>query len=77
METFTRRIIDDDFVDKVKETMKSNAKMKMKLNQVETGEKVRVLLSSLFLKIRKLIKSNLQKLIPVKYSPNIYTFEKI
>ena len=54
--------------------------MKMKLNQVETfesGEKVRVLLSSLFPKIRKLIKSNLQKLIPVKYSPNIYTIEKI
>jgi hypothetical protein len=45
------RIIDDDIVDEVKETIKSNAKMKMKLNQVETfesGEKVRVLLSSLF-----------------------------
>jgi len=52
----------------------------MKLNQVETfesGEKVSVLLSSLFPKIRKLIKSNLQKLIPVKYSPNVYTIEKI
>ncbi len=74
------RIIGDDIVDEVKETIKSNAKMKMKLNQVETfesGEKVRVLLSSLFPKIRKLIKSNLQKLIPVKYSPNVYTIEKI
>ncbi len=74
------RIIGDDIVDEVKETIKSNAKIKMKLNQVETfesEEKVRVLLSSLFPKIRKLIKSNLQKLIPVKYSPNVYTIEKI
>jgi hypothetical protein len=31
----------------------------------------------LFPKIRKLIKSDLQKLIPVKYSPNVYTIEKI
>ena len=38
---------------------------------------VRVLLSSLFPKIRKLIKSNLQKLLPVKYSPNVYNIEKI
>ena len=74
------RIIGDDIIDEVKETIKSNARTKMKLNQVETfesGEKVRVLLSSLFPKIRKLIKSNLQKLIPVKYSPNVYTIEKI
>ena len=74
------RIIGDDIIDEVKETIKSNAKMKMKLNQVETfepGEEVRVLLSSLFPKIRKLIKSDLQKLIPVKYSPNVYTIEKI
>ena len=63
----------------MKETIKSNARMKMKLNQVETfesGEMVRVLLSSLFPKIRKLIKSNLQKLVPVKYSPNVYTHQE-
>ena len=74
------RIVGDEIVDEVKQTIKSNAKMKMKLNQVEkfySGEMVRVLLSSLFPKIRKLIKSNLQKLLPVKYSPNVYTIEKI
>jgi transposase InsO family protein len=74
------RIVGDEIVDEVKQTIKSNAKMKMKLNQVEnfySGEMVRVLLSSLFPKIRKLIKSNLQKLLPVKYSPNVYNIEKI
>ncbi len=30
-----------------------------------------------FQKIRKFIKSDLQKLIPVKYSPNVHTIEKI
>jgi len=74
------RIYNDDVVDEVKYNIKESARRKMQLNRVEmfeVGDKVRVLLSSLFSKIRKLLKSNLQKLVPVKYSPNIYTIEKV
>ena len=52
----------------------------MQLNKVEifeVGDKVRILMSSLYAKVRKLIKSDLQKLLPVKYTPNIYVIEKV
>ena len=40
------------------------------------GDKVRVLMSSLYSEIRALVKSGRNKLVPVKWSPNIYTIKK-
>jgi len=43
----------------------------------EVGEKVRVLVSSLYSKVRKVIKEGNSKLISVKYSPEIFTVAHI
>ena len=44
--------------------------------EFESGETVRVLLSSLYSKVRAIEKAGNKKLLPVKYSPELFTVEK-
>ena len=60
----------------VKERIKNYVKREVAKNKSEIlnkGDKVRVLMSSLYSEVRAIIKSGRKKLIPVMWSPNIYT----
>jgi hypothetical protein len=63
----------------VKERIKNYVKREVAKNKSEIlkkGDKVRVLMSSLYSQVRAIIKSGRKKLIPVTWSPNIYTIKK-
>ena len=70
---------DNDVSREVRQRIKDNIKRQVAKNKSEIlhkGDKVRVLMSSLYSEIRALVKSGREKLIPVKWSPNIYTVKK-
>jgi len=58
--------------DKAKRDIERN-----KVMELEVGDHVRVLLSALYSSVRKQIKQDNQKLIVVKYSPEIYVIKKV
>lgn len=51
--------------------------LRYKADEYNIGDYVRVLNSSLFSKIRKLVKAGKEKLIPIRYSPTIYKISKV
>ena len=51
--------------------------LRYKAEEFNVGDYVRVLNSSLFSKIRKLVKAGQEKLVPVRYSPTIYKIGKV
>ena len=65
---------------KASERIQKQAKRNLELNKTEhykVGEKVRVLMSALYSKHRKMIKNNKSKLLSLKYSPEIYKVYKV
>jgi hypothetical protein len=65
---------------KASERIQKQAKRNLELNKAElfkVGEKVRVLMSALYSKHRKMIKNNKSKLLSLKYSPEIYKVYKV
>lgn len=70
---------DNEISQQVRERIKSYVKREVDKNKSQIfkkGDKVRVLMSSLYSEIRALVKSGRNKLVPVKWSPNIYTIKK-
>ena len=70
---------DNEISQQVRERIKEKIKRDVAKNKSELfkkGDKVRVLMSSLYSEVRAIIKSGRGKLIPVKWSPNIYTIKK-
>ena len=60
---------------KSSERIQKQAKQNLERNKSELfkeGEKVKVLMSTLYSKHRKMIKNNKNKLLSLKYSPEIY-----
>jgi hypothetical protein len=71
---------DDEDINLIKDRLIANAKKKLARVQVqefEVGDVVRASMSSLYSKVRKIIKSGKGKLIPVKYSPDILVVSKV
>ena len=65
---------------KASERIQKQAKRNLERNKAEifkVGEKVRVSMSALYSKYRKMIKSNKSKLLSLKYSPEIFTVYKV
>ena len=70
---------DNEISENVRERIKNYVKKEVAKNKSEllrAGDKVRVLMSSLYSEVRAIIKSGRKKLIPVMWSPNIYTIKK-
>ena len=70
---------DNEISEQVRERIKNYVKKEVAKNKSEilkAGDKVRVLMSSLYSEVRAIIKSGRKKLIPVMWSPNIYTIKK-
>ena len=70
---------DNEISGQVRDRIKDYVKREVDKNKSQLfkkGDKVRVLMSSLYSEIRALIKSGRNKLVPVKWSPNIYTIKK-
>ena len=70
---------DNEISKNVREKIKNYVKRevaKNKSSEFKKGDKVRVLMSSLYSQVRAIIKSGRKKLIPVMWSPNIYTIKK-
>ena len=71
---------DDEDINIIKDRLIANAKKKLERVQVQefdVGDVVRASMSSLYSKVRKLIKSGKGKLIPVKYSPDILVVSRV
>jgi len=62
--------------EKIKEKAR-RALERNKATDLKVGDKVRILLSAISSKVRKMIKEGRKKLIPVKYTTDIYTISKI
>ena len=69
----------DDDIQEVYDRLKKKAIRDVERSEVqefEVGDHVRATMASLYSEARKLVKSGRQKLLPVKYSPNIYIVDK-
>ena len=74
------RRIDEPIIQNVMQRIEDRAEASIKRNttsEYKVGDQVRVLMSSLYSEVRKVIKAGDQKQIPVKYTPEVFIIKRI